>query len=88
MTLPQAAIALISRGEDMGWQLSQAVLPVQVYGSCIVQTRDGLVGVDRCQDGANVRLQGENKTQQEHNIPGKPQASQDLTPIPSTRQRA
>lgn len=45
MTLPQTAVALISGGEDMGRQLTQAVLPVQLYSIHTVQTRDGPVGV-------------------------------------------
>jgi len=45
MTLPQAAVALVSSGEDMGRQLSHAVLSVQVYGIHTVQTRDGFVGI-------------------------------------------
>lgn len=45
MTLPQAAVALVSGGEDMGRQLTQAVLSVQVYGIHTVQTRDGFVGI-------------------------------------------
>lgn len=45
MTLPQAAVALVSGGEDMGRQLTQAVLSVQVYDIHTVQTRDGFVGI-------------------------------------------
>lgn len=55
----------------MGRQLTQAVLPVQLYGIHAVQTRDGLVGVHRRQDGANVGLRGENKTRQGNKAPGK-----------------
>lgn len=71
MTLPQAAVALVSGGEDMGWQLTQAVLSVQVYGIHTVQTRDGFVGIYWCQDGTNVCLGGENKTQQGNEAPEK-----------------
>lgn len=63
MTLPQAAVALVSGGEDMGRQLTQAVLSVQLYGIHTVQTWDGFVGVYWCQDGTNVCLRGKNKTQ-------------------------
>lgn len=69
VTLPQTAVALISGGEDMGRQLTQAVLPVQLYSIHTVQTRDGPVGVHWCQDGANVGLRGENKTQQGNEAP-------------------
>lgn len=63
MALPQAAVALVSGGEDVGRQLTQPVLSVQLYGIHTVQTRDGLVGIYWCQDGTNVCLQGKNKTQ-------------------------
>lgn len=45
MTLPQAAVALVSGGEDVGRQLTQAVLSVQLHGIHTVQTRDGSVGI-------------------------------------------
>lgn len=45
MALPQAAVALVSGGEDVGRQLTQPVLSVQLYGIHTVQTRDGLVGI-------------------------------------------
>lgn len=62
MTLPQAAVALVSSGEDMGRQLTQPVLSVQLYGIHTVQTWDGFVGIYWCQDGTNVCLRGKKKT--------------------------
>lgn len=57
MAPPQAAVALAGCGKDVGWQLTQTVLAVQVNGISIIQSSDGLVGIHRDQDGADVCLE-------------------------------
>lgn len=63
MALPQAAIALIGYGKDVRWKLAQVAPAVLLHGSALVQASDGLVGVHRCDDGADVGLQAEGKDQ-------------------------
>lgn len=56
MALPQAAIAFIGDGEDVRWKLAQVAPAVLLHGGALVQTSDGLVGVYRGDDGADVGL--------------------------------
>ena len=56
MPLPQAAVALIGHGEDVGRELPHVVAAVHVHRGAVVQTRDVLVGVHRGQDRADVGL--------------------------------
>ena len=58
VALPQAAIALVGDGEDVGGQLAQVAPAVAIHGIPRVQARDGLVGVHGGDDGADVGLQG------------------------------
>lgn len=56
VSLPQAAVALVGDGEDVGGQLSQVTPAVALHGLMRVQAGDGLVGVHRGDDGADVGL--------------------------------
>lgn len=58
VALPQAAIALVGDGEDVGGQLAQVAPAVAIHGIPRVQARDGLVGVHGGDDGADVGLRG------------------------------
>lgn len=59
VALPQAAVALVGHGEDVGGQLPQVALAVALHGRALVQAGDGLVGVHRGDDGADVGLQAQ-----------------------------
>lgn len=61
MALPQAAIALVGYGEDVRGKLAQVAPAVLLHGGALVQASDGLVGVHRRDDGADVGLQAEGK---------------------------
>ena len=54
--LPQAAVALIGHGEDVGRELPHVVAAVHVHRGAVVQTWDLLVGIHRGQDGPYVGL--------------------------------
>lgn len=56
MAFPDAAVAFIGHGKDMGRELSNVVLGVQVHPVQVIQAWDLLVGVHRCQDTADVGL--------------------------------
>lgn len=58
VALPQAAVALVGDGEDVGGQLAQVAPAVAIHGVPRVQARDGLVGVHGGDDGADVGLRG------------------------------
>jgi hypothetical protein len=57
VTLPQAAVALVGNGKDVRRQLAQVMRAILLHGAAIVQAGDGLVGVHRGDDGADVSLQ-------------------------------
>lgn len=59
VALPQAAVALVGHGEDVGGQLPQVALAVALHGGALIQAGDGLVGVQGGDDGADVGLQGQ-----------------------------
>lgn len=59
MALPQAAVALVGDGEDVGGELPEVALAVALHGGALVQAGDGLVGVHGGDDGANVGLQAQ-----------------------------
>lgn len=56
MAFPDAAVAFVRHGEDVWGELPYVVLGVQVHPLRVVQARDLLVGVDGCQDAANISL--------------------------------
>lgn len=58
VALPQAAVALVGDGEDVGGQLAQVAPAVAIDGVPRVQARDGLVGVHGGDDGTDVGLRG------------------------------
>lgn len=59
VALPQAAVALVGDGEDVGRQLPQVAPAVALHGGALVQAGDGLVGVHGGDDGADVGLQAQ-----------------------------
>lgn len=61
IALPQAAVALVGDGEDVRRELAQMAPAVQLHGGALVQAGDGLIGVHRGDDGADVGLQAEGK---------------------------
>ena len=65
MALPQAAVALVGDGEDVGGQFTQVAPAVAMHGVPRVQARDGLVGVHGGDDGADVGLRGQGVRRQE-----------------------
>lgn len=57
VALPEAAVALVGHGEDVGRDLSHVVPAVALHGGAVVQPRDALVGVHRGHYRTNVGLQ-------------------------------
>lgn len=66
MTSPQAAVAFTGCGKDVRWKLTQAVLSVQVNGSCVIEASNSFVWIHRDQDGANVCLGKKRKINETH----------------------
>ena len=64
VTLPQAAVALVGDGEDVGGQLPQVAFAVALHGGTLIQASDGLVGVHGGNDGADVGLQAHGRGRQ------------------------